>query len=52
MAGTGKSMKSRTVAQRFFDQERLGASFFFKRGEHDRENADLFFTTIIFDLVR
>jgi WD40 repeat protein/Mrp family chromosome partitioning ATPase len=51
-AGTGKSTISRTVAQAFADQGRLGASFFFKRGEHDRENASLFFTTIAVDLVR
>ncbi|RMZ88458.1 hypothetical protein DV736_g4310, partial [Chaetothyriales sp. CBS 134916] len=52
VAGTGKSTISRTVAQAFADQGRLGASFFFKRGEHDRENASLFFTTIALDLVR
>jgi hypothetical protein len=46
MAGTGKSTISRTVAQALADQGRLGASFFFKRGEHDRENASLFFTTL------
>ncbi|KAK5271008.1 hypothetical protein LTR96_004286 [Exophiala xenobiotica] len=40
-----------TVAQAFDTQERLGASFFFKRGEHDRENASLFFTTVALDLV-
>lgn len=51
-AGTGKSTISRTVAQAFADKGRLGASFFFKRGEHDRENASLFFTTIAVDLVR
>ncbi|KAK5558224.1 hypothetical protein LTR46_003473 [Exophiala xenobiotica] len=51
MAGTGKSTISRTVAQAFDTQERLGASFFFKRGEHDRENASLFFTTVALDLV-
>jgi hypothetical protein len=52
MAGTGKSTISRTVAQAFAGQRRLGASFFFKRGENDRENASLFFTTMAHDLVR
>ncbi|KAM5342945.1 hypothetical protein ACJ41O_013911 [Fusarium nematophilum] len=46
MAGTGKSTVSRTVAQLFADKGVLGASFFFKRGEVDRGNAALFFTTI------
>jgi hypothetical protein len=45
-AGTGKSTISRTVASRFREQGVLGASFFFKRGESDRGNATLFFTTI------
>lgn len=35
MAGTGKSTISRTMAQTFADTGRLGASFFFKRGEAD-----------------
>ncbi|KAK4096065.1 hypothetical protein N658DRAFT_501994 [Parathielavia hyrcaniae] len=43
MAGTGKSTISRTVAQSFKDQNLLGASFFFKRGEGDRGKATLFF---------
>jgi len=46
MAGTGKSTISRTVAQSFADKDQLGASFFFKRGEGDRGNATMFFTTI------
>ncbi|KAF1820840.1 WD40 repeat-like protein [Dissoconium aciculare CBS 342.82] len=46
MAGTGKSTLSRTIAQRCKTQSRLGASFFFKRGEGDRNNARLFFPTI------
>jgi WD40 repeat protein len=52
MAGTGKSTISRTVAQTFADCGQLGASFFFKRGEHDRENARLFFPTIVHELLR
>ncbi|KIW24692.1 uncharacterized protein PV07_10393 [Cladophialophora immunda] len=51
-AGTGKSTISRTVAEAFANKGRLGASFFFKRGEHDRENASLFFPTIAAGLVR
>ncbi|KAK2926405.1 hypothetical protein FoTM2_013271 [Fusarium oxysporum f. sp. vasinfectum] len=51
MAGTGKSTISRTVAQSFADKGDLGASFFFKRGERDRRNAALLFTTIASQLV-
>ncbi|KAK4148501.1 vegetative incompatibility protein HET-E-1 [Chaetomidium leptoderma] len=51
MAGTGKSTISRTVAQSFADRGLLGASFFFKRGERDRSNAALLFTTIAAQLV-
>ncbi|EXJ95094.1 hypothetical protein A1O1_00213 [Capronia coronata CBS 617.96] len=51
-AGTGKSTISRTVAQTFSDHGRLGASFFFKRGERDRENARLFVSTIVREMVR
>ncbi|QGA18984.1 hypothetical protein EYB26_006669 [Talaromyces marneffei] len=36
MAGTGKSTIARTVARCFEEKERLGATFFFKRGEADR----------------
>jgi NACHT domain len=54
-AGTGKSTISRTVAHKFADSEhhgpRLGASFFFKRGEGDRGSASRFFSTIIGQLV-
>jgi hypothetical protein len=52
MAGTGKSTTSRTVAQTFADAGRLGASFFFKRGEGERGTASRFFTTIAAQLVR
>jgi hypothetical protein len=51
MAGTGKSTISRTVAQSLADRGILGASFFFKRGERDRGNAALLFTTIAAQLV-
>jgi hypothetical protein len=52
MAGTGKSTISRTVAQTFADAGRLGASFFFKRGEGERGNASRFFTTVPTQLAR
>ncbi|KAJ5115953.1 WD40-repeat-containing domain protein [Penicillium angulare] len=51
MAGTGKSTISRTVAKALKDNNRLGASFFFKRGEKDRGNAKKLFPTIIKQLV-
>lgn len=51
VAGTGKSTISRTIACRFKEQGLLGASFFFKRGERDRGDAALFFTTIADQLV-
>lgn len=50
-AGTGKSTIARTVARAFADQQQLGASFFFKRGEGERGNAKRFFTTIAIQLV-
>lgn len=52
MAGTGKSTISRTIAKKFNDENLLGASFFFKRGEGDRGRAALFFPTIITQLIR
>jgi hypothetical protein len=45
-AGMGKSTIARTVAQAFANQQQLGASFFFKKGEGERGNAARFFTTI------
>ncbi|KAH7111684.1 vegetative incompatibility protein HET-E-1 [Dactylonectria estremocensis] len=51
-AGTGKSTIARTVAHYFATQDRLAASFFFKRGEGDRRNARRFFTTIAAQLVQ
>ncbi|KAK3946985.1 hypothetical protein QBC32DRAFT_386543 [Pseudoneurospora amorphoporcata] len=52
MAGTGKSTISRTVARILADRKDLGASFFFKKGEVDRNSAARFFTTIASQLVR
>jgi hypothetical protein len=46
MAGTGKSTIARTMASSFAKSNQLGASFFFKKGEGDRDNANKFFTTI------
>jgi hypothetical protein len=51
IAGTGKSTISRTIAQRFKDQGLLGASFFFKRAERDRDSGRLFFATIAYQLL-
>ena len=51
MAGTGKSTIARTAAQSLADQGRLGASFFFKRGEGDRGSASRLFTTIATELM-
>lgn len=52
MAGTGKSTISRTVAQLSNNNNVLGASFFFKRGEGSRGRATFLFTTIAAQLVR
>ncbi|KAL3485437.1 hypothetical protein BJX62DRAFT_242934 [Aspergillus germanicus] len=46
MAGTGKSTIARTVARSFHNEDRLAASFFFKRGEASRGDASRFVTTI------
>jgi hypothetical protein len=46
MAGTGKSTIARTIARHFADEQRLGASFFFSRGQGDLGHAEKFFTTI------
>ena len=51
-AGTGKSTISRTVAYNLHEQDRLGASFFFKRGEGNRSNANRLFTTIAAQLAQ
>ncbi|KAJ5973878.1 WD40-repeat-containing domain protein [Penicillium waksmanii] len=46
MAGTGKSTVARTISSRLKEQGILGASFFFKKGEQDRGNAKLLFSTL------
>ena len=50
MAGTGKSTISRTIARQFSKTGHLGATFFFKRGEGDRGNTNMFFSTLARDL--
>ena len=50
LAGTGKSTIARTVARRYFDQRRLGASFFFSRGGGDVGHAGKFVTSIALQL--
>ncbi|KAF5015220.1 hypothetical protein F66182_13526 [Fusarium sp. NRRL 66182] len=51
MAGTGKSTISRTVAESLHKEGKLGASFFFKRGEADRSTVAMLFTTICAQLL-
>ncbi|KAL8299114.1 hypothetical protein RB593_009143 [Gaeumannomyces tritici] len=51
MAGTGKSTISRTVAKELSAAKVPSASFFFKKGEGDRGNAAMFFTTILAQFV-
>jgi hypothetical protein len=50
LAGTGKSTIARTVARRYFEEERLGASFFFSTGGGDVSHAGKFFTSIAVQL--
>ncbi|KAH8757111.1 hypothetical protein BGZ57DRAFT_932887 [Hyaloscypha finlandica] len=50
LAGTGKSIISRTVARRCSEQKRLGASFFFSRGGGDVSYAGKFFTSLAVQL--
>jgi hypothetical protein len=50
LAGTGKSTIARTVARRYFEQKRLGASLFFSRGGGDVGHAGKFFTSIAVQL--
>ncbi|PQE23326.1 WD40 YVTN repeat-like-containing domain protein [Rutstroemia sp. NJR-2017a BBW] len=50
LAGTGKSTIARTIARTYFDQKRLGASFFFSRGGGDVGHARKFFTSLAVQL--
>ncbi|KAJ7902295.1 hypothetical protein B0H13DRAFT_760625 [Mycena leptocephala] len=49
-AGAGKSAIMRTFAERLANAERLGGSFFFKRGHTTHGNAQKLFTTIAYQL--
>ena len=46
LAGTGKSTIARTVARKYYNEKRLGASFFFSRGGGDVDHAGKFVTSI------
>ncbi|KAJ4986332.1 Vegetative incompatibility protein HET-E-1-like protein 15 [Stagonosporopsis vannaccii] len=46
LAGTGKSTIARTVAHRYYNQQRLAASFFFSRAGSDIGHAGKFVTSI------
>ncbi|OBT67626.1 hypothetical protein VE03_03802 [Pseudogymnoascus sp. 23342-1-I1] len=50
LAGTGKSTISRTVALRYNEQKRLGASFFFSKDVRDVSHASKFFTSLAVQL--
>jgi hypothetical protein len=50
LAGTGKSTIARTVARNYFEQKRLGASFFFSRGGGDVGHAGKFVISIALKL--
>jgi NACHT domain len=50
LAGTGKSTIARTIARRYFELQRLGASFFFSRGGGDVGHAGKFVTSIAIQL--
>lgn len=45
-AGIGKSTIARTIARKYHDEQRLGASFFFSKGGGDIGHAGKFATTI------
>ena len=50
LAGTGKSTIAQTIAERFFADERLGASFFCSRDFEDRRDLRYIFPTLAFQL--
>ncbi|KAJ7055074.1 hypothetical protein C8F01DRAFT_956345, partial [Mycena amicta] len=50
-AGAGKSAIMRTVCDRLQTAGRLGGSFFFKRADPARGNADALFATLAYQLV-
>ncbi|PQE28651.1 vegetative incompatibility het-e-1 protein [Rutstroemia sp. NJR-2017a WRK4] len=52
LAGTGKSTIARTIARNYFDQKRLGASFFFSKGGGDVAHTRKFVTSLAVQLAR
>ena len=52
LAGTGKSTVARTVAYKYNEEKRLGASFFFSRGGGDISHARKFFPSIAVQLAK
>jgi hypothetical protein len=52
LAGSGKSTIARTVARKYFENDQLGASFFFSKGGGDVGHASKFFTTIALQLAQ
>ncbi|KFY03087.1 hypothetical protein O988_01700 [Pseudogymnoascus sp. VKM F-3808] len=52
LAGTGKSTISRTVARRFDERKRLGASFFFSKDVGDVSHAGKFVTSLAVQLAK
>ena len=52
LAGTGKSSIAKTVAERLFVVDKLGASFFCSRDFEDRRNLHLIFPTLATQLAR
>jgi hypothetical protein len=51
MAGTGKSTICRTIAHHLTNRNIVTASFFFKKGDNDRDKSNALFTTIVKQLV-
>ena len=52
LAGTGKSTIAKTIAERLFAGDQLGASFFCSRDFEDRRNLQLIFPTLAVQLAR
>jgi hypothetical protein len=52
MAGTGKSTIARTVARKYHEEKRLGASFFFSRSGRDISHGDKLVATIAAQLAK
>ena len=50
LAGTGKSTVARTIAERCFANNTLGASFFFSGDVKDHDDPGIFFPTLAFQL--